>query len=184
MELLSKVLQAVLEASLPILAAALAAWAMEKAIEMFRKLKDKNPELYEICKVVCREAVTAAEQVYGSGEGKKKLEYAINFVEKYLAAKGIKLDIDIILGYIEAAVKDMNDYGNPYESYIDDDDDEDDFDEEEGDECEYEYEYIMPETVQSTEEPKEEIKEPRAEVKAEAKTEAEEKPKEKAKASA
>lgn len=144
MELVSKVLQAILEASLPILAAALAAWAMEKAIEMFRKLKDKNSELYEICKVVCREAVTAAEQVYGSGEGKKKLDYAINFVEKYLAAKGIKLDIDIILGYIEAAVKDMNDYGIPYECSIDliDDDDE-----KVGVNDGYEYEYVVPETA-------------------------------------
>ena len=146
MELLSKVLQAVLEASLPILAAALAAWTVEKAIEMFRKLKDKNPELYEICKVVCREAVNAAEQVYGSGEGKKKLEYAINFVEKYLAAKGIKLDIDIILGYIEAAVKEMNDYCVPYECSIDkiDDDNEED---EDNDGYEYEYEYVLPETA-------------------------------------
>ena len=126
MELLSKVLQAVLEAALPILAAALASWVTGKAIEIFKKLKDKNPELYEICKVVSREAVTAAEQVYGGGEGKKKLEYAINFMEKYLKAKGINLDIDIILGYIEAAVKDMNDYGNPYEYDIELLDDEDD----------------------------------------------------------
>ena len=124
MELLSKVLQAILEAALPILAAALATWVTGKAIEIFKKIKDKNPELYEILKVVCREAVTAAEQVYGGGEGKKKLEYAINFVEKYLAAKGIKLDIDIILGYIEAAVKDMNDYGMPFEYEIDMIDDE------------------------------------------------------------
>ena len=50
MELLSKVLQAILEATLPILAAALAAWAVGKAREVFRKLKDKNPELYEILK--------------------------------------------------------------------------------------------------------------------------------------
>lgn len=125
-ELVSKILQAVLEAALPILAAALATWVTGKAIEIFKKVKDKNPELYEILKVVCREAVTAAEQVYGTGEGKKKLEYAINFVEKYLAAKGIKLDIDIILGYIEAAVKDMNDYGMPYEYEIDMLDDEKD----------------------------------------------------------
>ncbi len=166
MELLSKVLQAVLEASLPILAAALATWVMEKAIEMFRKLKDKNPELYEICKVVCREAVTAAEQVYGSGEGEQKLHYAINFVEKYLAAKGIKLDIDIILGYIEAAVKDMNDYGNPYECDIDMIDDDDEEEMEGGD---YEYEYVVPETVQSTEEPKKEVN-PEGQVKEKAKT--------------
>lgn len=119
MELFSKILQAILEAALPILAAALASWAIGKAMEIFKKLKDKNPELYEILKVVCREAVTAAEQVYGGEHGSEKLQYAINVVEKYLAAKGIKLDIDIILAYIESAVKDMNDYGNPYEYEID-----------------------------------------------------------------
>ena len=157
MELLSKVLQAVLEASLPILAAALAAWAVEKAIEMFRKLKDKNPELYEICKVVCREAVNAAEQVYGSGEGKKKLEYAINFVEKYLEAKGSKLDIDSILGYIEAAVKNMNDYGIPYECSTDlmDADDEKS---EVNDGYEYEYEFVVPETALNGSETKNQVK--------------------------
>ena len=152
MEILSKILQAVLEAALPILAAALASWATGKAIEIFKKLRDKNPELYEILKVVCREAVTAAEQVYGGDHGQEKLKYAINFVEKYLNAKGIKLDIDIILGYIEAAVKDMNDYGTPYEYTIqmmDDDEDK----EEEG-----ENEPVVSETVQSTIEAKEEVK--------------------------
>lgn len=130
MELLSKVLQAVLEASLPILAAALASWAIGKALEIFKKLKDKNPELYEILKVVCREAVSAAEQVYGSGKGEQKLKYAINVVEKYLEAKGISLDLDIILAYIEAAVKEMNDYGNPSNYKIEAMDDENDNDDE------------------------------------------------------
>ena len=142
MLLLSKVLQAVLEAVLPILAVALTAWVCGKAVEIFKKLKDKNPELYEICKVVSREAVTAAEQVYGGGSGKQKLEYAINFVEKYLEAKGIKLDIDIILGYIEAAVKDMNDYGNPYEYEI----------EMLNDKKEAEDEHVVSKTVQTKEE--------------------------------
>lgn len=118
MELLSKILQAILEAALPILAAALASWAIGKAMEIFRKLKDKNPELYEITKVISREAVHAAEQVYGGEHGSEKLQYAINVVEKYLAAKGIVLDLDIILAYIESAVKEMNDYGNPYEYSI------------------------------------------------------------------
>ena len=115
MELLSKVLQAVLETALPILASALAAWAIGKAIEIFKKVKDKNPELYEILKAVCERAVQAAEQVYTSGEGQQKKEYALNVAEAYLKAKGITLDLGIIDAYVEAAVKDMNDYGNPYE---------------------------------------------------------------------
>lgn len=108
MELLSKVLQAILEAALPILAAALAAWAVGKAREVFRKLKDKNPELYEILKAVSERAVSAAEQVYGSGHGKEKKEYALKIAENYLRAKGIKLDLTVIEAYIEAAVMDLN----------------------------------------------------------------------------
>ena len=108
MELLNKILQAVLEAALPILAAALAAWVIGKAREVFRKLKDKNPELYEILRAVCERAVVAAEQIYGSDKGKEKKEYAISVAEEYLKAKGIKLDLHVIEAYIEAAVMDLN----------------------------------------------------------------------------
>ena len=128
MELFSKVLQAVLETALPILASALAAWSVGKAIKIFKKVKDKNPELYEILKAVCERAVHAAEQVYTSCEGKLKKEYALHVAEAYLKAKGIALDLGIIDAYVEAAVKDMNDYGNPYEwdevEYLDDAEDE------------------------------------------------------------
>ena len=59
-EVLSNVLQAVLEAALPILVSAAAAWAIGKVIELVRKLKDTNPELYEILKVIAERAVSAA----------------------------------------------------------------------------------------------------------------------------
>lgn len=126
MELFSKVLQAVLETALPILASALAAWAVGKAIEIFKKIRDKNPELYEILKAVCERAVTAAEQVYGSGKGKEKKEYALSVAGEYLKAKGIDLDLNIIAAYVEAAVKDMNDFGYPMEYAIEMLDDEKD----------------------------------------------------------
>ena len=107
-EVLSNVLQAVLEAALPILVSAAAAWVIGKVVELVRKLKDTNPELYEILKVIAERAVSAAEQIWGDQHGEEKKAYALNVVEKYLAAKGITLDLDIIDGYIEAAVGDMN----------------------------------------------------------------------------
>lgn len=107
-EVLSNVLQAVLEAALPILVSAAAAWVIGKVVELVRKLKDTNPELYEILKVIAERAVSAAEQIWGDQHGEEKKAYALNVVEKYLAAKGITLDLDIIDGYIEAAVCDMN----------------------------------------------------------------------------
>ena len=109
MELFSKMLQAVLEVALPMLAASATGWLIGKCIEIFKKLRDKNPELYEILTVVSHKAVEAAEQIFGSGKGEEKLQYAMDIVEKYLKAKGITLDLKVIRAYIEAAVKEMKD---------------------------------------------------------------------------
>ena len=57
--------------------------------------------------VISKKAVEAAEQIFGGGKGKEKKEYAKKVIIKYLAAKGIILDLDIIEAYIEAAVKEM-----------------------------------------------------------------------------
>lgn len=107
MEIVNKILQVLLEAALPILVAAGAGWMVGKCIEIFKKLRDKNPELYEILVVISAKAVEAAEQIFGGGKGEKKKEYALKIVEKYLAAKGIKLDLEIISAYIESAVKEL-----------------------------------------------------------------------------
>jgi len=107
MEIFSKMLQAVLEVALPMLIASAAGWMIGKCIEIFKKVKDKNPELYEILVVVSRKAVEAAEQIFGGGKGKEKKEYAKAIITKYLSAKGITLDIDVIEAYIEAAVKEL-----------------------------------------------------------------------------
>lgn len=50
-------------------------------------------------------AVSAAEQIYFKpNEGKKKKEFVIN----YLSSKGIKLTIEDLNIFIEAAVKELN----------------------------------------------------------------------------
>lgn len=109
MELISKLLQALLEAILPILASSLAAWLISKTVEIFRRLKDKNPELGEILTNISKAAVNAAEQsIVGSGLGEKKKAYAINVMEKYLAEKGLSVDLDIIDAMIESQVREMN----------------------------------------------------------------------------
>ncbi len=107
MELFSKILQAILEVALPILVTSAAGWMIGKCIEIFKKVKDKNPELYEIMNVISKKAVEAAEQIFGGGKGDAKLDYAKKIVQKYLEAKGITLDLDVIQAYIEAAVKEL-----------------------------------------------------------------------------
>ena len=107
-DILSKSLQIVLEIALPLLVASAAGWVFGKFIEIMKKIRDKNPELYEILSVVSAKAVEAAEQIFGGKEGEKKKKYAIDVITKYLKAKGITLDVEIISAYIEAAVKEMN----------------------------------------------------------------------------
>jgi len=107
MELFNKMLQAVLEVALPMLVASAAGLMIGKCIEIFKKVRDKNPELYEILVVISKKAVEAAEQIFGGGRGQEKKEYAKMVIKKYLSAKGIILDLDVIEAYIEAAVKEL-----------------------------------------------------------------------------
>lgn len=110
MNLISKILQAVLEAALPVLAASLAAWLLAKTAEIFRKLKEKNPDVYASLYNIANVAVHSAEQLIGSKKGREKKEYAKNIIEKYLDSRGIHLDLDLIEAAIESAVYNMNSY--------------------------------------------------------------------------
>ena len=85
MQLLSKVLQAVLEVALPILVSAAATWMVGKAREVFQKLKEEKPETYIILSEIVSRAVDAAEQIYkGKGRGEEKKRYVLNLIDKYL----------------------------------------------------------------------------------------------------
>ena len=111
MALVSKVLQAVLEAALPILVSALAAWLFAKTKEIFVHLKSANPDLAYMMESLARCAVHAAEQLYkGQMRGEEKKKYAISVIQAFLKAKNIDLDVEVIGAYIEAAVRDMNMY--------------------------------------------------------------------------
>ena len=49
-------------------------------------------------------AVTAAEQIYGSKTGRKKKEYAVQF----LLSKGIVFDVDEVVAMLESEVYKLN----------------------------------------------------------------------------
>ncbi|MBO7631113.1 MAG: phage holin [Lachnospiraceae bacterium] len=110
MNLISKILQAVLEAALPVLITALAAWMVAKTAEVCKKLKEKNPEIYDGLYRIAAVAVRSAEQLIGSKRGQEKKEYAKKMIEKYLGSRGIHLDLDLIEAAIESAVYEMNSY--------------------------------------------------------------------------
>lgn len=110
MNLFNKILQAVLETALPILVSALAAWLIAKTAEIFKKIRQKNPEAYESLYRIASVAVQSAEQMIGSKHGQEKKEYAKKIIAKFLKEKGIVLDLDVIEAAIESAVYNMNNY--------------------------------------------------------------------------
>jgi len=56
-------------------------------------------------------AVQAAEQVYGAASGDAKKGYAIDFAEKWLASRGVKVDLDLLDTALESAV--MREFNYP-----------------------------------------------------------------------
>lgn len=97
----TNVIQIVIEAAILILAAF-------AVIRTAGEIKTKTPEVCETLKAVCERVVHAAEQIYASGRGQEKKQYAIDAVQKYLKANNITLDLSLIESFIEAAVMDMN----------------------------------------------------------------------------
>lgn len=49
-------------------------------------------------------AVNAAEQLFGSNQGQAKLDYAVRVVEEWLGKYGIKIERELLVSLIEAAV--------------------------------------------------------------------------------
>lgn len=57
---------------------------------------------------VARTCVLAAEQIYGAGDGKKKLEAALSFAETLLKEKGIRVSREQMEVLAEAALAELN----------------------------------------------------------------------------
>ena len=102
--ILSAVLQSVLEFILPILCVSLAGFLVAKAKEAWAKAKDWNPTATNLLEQSVKVAVMAAEQAGASGLITNKRAYAFDVAEKWLKARGMTVDIDLIYAAIEAAV--------------------------------------------------------------------------------
>ena len=100
MKLLSTVLQLVVAAVLPVLAAAAVSWVKIQ----WKKFQANNRDVsYEIENAVAI-AVKAAEQLGLNGAIDDKKKYALDIAEKWLAANGLTIDLDVIDAAIESAV--------------------------------------------------------------------------------
>lgn len=103
-EFLSSFVQNLLLAIAPFLASLVAAWLIAKTREAWAKAKEAEPDLVDTLRWIAKQAVIAAEQAGAASEFGGKKNYAIGVAEKYLEAKGINVDLDLISAAIEAAV--------------------------------------------------------------------------------
>jgi hypothetical protein len=101
MEYISKLLQNLLLAILPILAA-------QGVAILIAVYKSKRAEMTErqqwILDNAVRVAVVAAEQLYKAGNGDEKKAYALQVAENWIAEKGLTVDLHLLEAQIEAAV--------------------------------------------------------------------------------
>lgn len=113
---LTPVLQALLGLIAAVITCLVIPWIKSKTSEQ------RQEELYAFARV----AVYAAEQVFGAGHGKEKLEWVREALEK----KGFDVDTDLLIETIESMVYGMN-YLPGLPSYTRTEEDEEDEDEDE-----------------------------------------------------
>jgi len=103
---LSNFVQAFLLAAAPILAVAVVKAVINWGQKLAAQAKAEQPDLFAQLEWIASTAVKAAEQSGAVELGEEKKAFAINYVEQWLASKGMTLDISVIDAAIEAAVWD------------------------------------------------------------------------------
>ena len=93
-----------LKVIIPLIVVLLIKWALE----IWCRIRETNPDFAEMLQIAVNNAVTSAEQIYGSGAGQEKKEYAIAAVQAFLNNKNIHLDVEDIIRAIETAVYSMH----------------------------------------------------------------------------
>lgn len=90
--------------------AVLAALITYKLIPWIKSKTTENQQ--ENLAILCKTLVYGAEQIFGSKQGKEKLQYVLDALEE----AGYDVDSEKIRAAIEAAVREMNIYGNDLET--------------------------------------------------------------------
>lgn len=100
----SEFLQSLLIAILPVLASMLVAVLGAQFKLLWAKAKSYNPDMTDMLEWAARIAVHAAEQAGAAELITDKKAYALDVAEKWLATKGLQIDLDLLDAAIEAAV--------------------------------------------------------------------------------
>lgn len=101
LDVISKALQVLLEATLPVLAGMAAFWLRSKYDEMRSRLDEQKRFALD---ATIRTAIYAAEQLKVTGIISDKLDYATNFAESRAKELGLSLSAIELRAMIEAAV--------------------------------------------------------------------------------
>ena len=104
-EVISKALEMLLDAFLPVLAGFAAAWLRAKYLEAYNSLDQQKR--YELDMAV-RVAVYAAEQMQIGGFITDRLDYAERLVQAQIEKMGLSIDVHQRRAMIEAAVKEAD----------------------------------------------------------------------------
>lgn len=106
---ISQLLQALILATIPVLAGAATKWVLEKARVEKAKLSQEQQWALEL---FVKTVVYAAEQMKIGGFVSDKLDYATWQVQSWLDRHGIKMDVSEIRAHIESAVLTEFNFGN------------------------------------------------------------------------
>jgi hypothetical protein len=104
MDFLSKVVEGVLLAIAPVLAAALASWLIAKVKTAWVDFKEAQQVPAYLIEQIAEIVVKAAEQMKLAGLIEEKKDYAVATAQLWLEEQGYKVDLAVIEAAIEAAV--------------------------------------------------------------------------------
>lgn len=102
--ILSRVLEAILVAVLPVLFASLAGFLVAKAKLLWAQAKEWNPTVTDLAERAARFAVIAAEQAGAAKLIEDKKAYALGIAELWLKERDITIDLKLLDAAIEKAV--------------------------------------------------------------------------------
>ena len=85
-----EIMTQILRVIIPVCIALVLKWA----VELYHKIKSEQPEWVPVLEYAAEVAVLAAEQIFGSGKGDEKKQYAIQTIERILGEYGRVVDVE------------------------------------------------------------------------------------------
>ena len=102
------ILQMVINAVVPILLSAIAAFIAVLVRSLTKKVENAQPDLFKVLDTAARSAVEAAEQIFPHGANDAKFDYAVERVNAWLDKYGLEVSSELVNTTIESVVLEVN----------------------------------------------------------------------------